>query len=162
MYCLRGSRKVDEKKTEVSITILLRLSPATHSRVRLVIRSTEHHNLVEMMFWFHLMTLWHIIKWKLGTKSITKCGNENFVWFTLSLSLSLLLPTPIIWFLLDWKRQRRKKKHSKFSSDFFTSLHHISPFTTLTLSIMRPRKRWPHSVQNSTVKATKALVKTFW
>lgn len=29
-----------------------------------------------------------MIKWKLGTKSITKCGNENFVWFTLSLSLS--------------------------------------------------------------------------
>ena len=26
MYCLRGSRKVDEKKTEVSITILLSLA----------------------------------------------------------------------------------------------------------------------------------------
>ena len=47
------------------------------------------------------------------TKPITKSGNVYCDWFI----LPLLLPTPTIWFLLDFKRRSRKKWKRSNSSD---------------------------------------------
>ena len=80
--------------------------------VGVVIRSVELYDLVNTalwFFWFRLRTPSFTIKWNwfvgVGsrsgrTKPITKRWNLHFDWFIL---VSLLLPTPTIWFSPDHK-----------------------------------------------------------
>ena len=108
--------------------------------VEVLIRSVELYDLVKTTFWFRLRLprLRSSENWVFGvgsrsgsTKPNAKRGNVYCDWFI----LSLLLPTPTIWFLLNCKRRSHKRSRKKWKRSDSSDSDSIAVMTLPTTPI---------------------------